>query len=83
MFSSNSFIVLGLIFRLWCILSSFCVRCEVGILFYLFFLIILFLAVLGSSLLHGLFSGCSDWGLLFIAVDRLPIAVASLVECGP
>ena len=36
MISSNSFIVLGLIFRLWCILSSFCVRCEVGILFYLF-----------------------------------------------
>ena len=30
-----------------------------------------------------LFSGCSEWGLLFVAVHRLPIALASLsVECG-
>ena len=32
-----------------------------------------------SSLLCGLFSSCSEWGLLFIAVHRLLIAVASLI----
>ena len=31
----------------------------------------------------GLFSSCGEWGLLFVAVRRLLIAVASLVaECG-
>ena len=41
-----------------------------------FFFIYLFLAVLGSSLLHAGFS-CSEQGLLFIAVRGLLIAVAS------
>ena len=34
----------------------------------------------GSSLLHRFFSSCGEPGLLFIAVHRLLIAVASLVE---
>ena len=33
----------------------------------------------GSSLLCQLLSSYGDWGLLFIAVHRLPIAAASLV----
>ena len=32
----------------------------------------------GSSLLHGLFSSCSEQGLIVIAVDKLLIVVASL-----
>ena len=28
---------------------------------------------------HGLFSGCGEWGLLFVVVHGLLIAVASLV----
>ena len=32
----------------------------------------------GSSLLHA-FSSCGEWGLLFVAVHGLLIAVASLV----
>ena len=32
----------------------------------------------GSSLLHGLFSSCDELGLLFLAVCRLLIAMASL-----
>ena len=34
----------------------------------------------GSSLLHGLFSSCGERGLLFFAIHRLLIVVASLVE---
>ena len=33
----------------------------------------------GSSLLHGLFSSCGEWGLVVVVVHRLLIAVASLV----
>ena len=33
-----------------------------------------------SLLLCGIFSGCSKWGLLFIAVCGLLIAVVSLVK---
>ena len=33
----------------------------------------------GSSLLHRLFSSCSEWGLLFVEVCGLLIVVASLV----
>ena len=32
-----------------------------------------------SLLLHGLFSSCCEWGLLFFAVCRLLIAVASVL----
>ena len=34
----------------------------------------------GSSLLWGLFSSCGEQGLVFVAVRRLLIAVASLVQ---
>ena len=34
----------------------------------------------GSSLLRGLFSGCTEWGLLFAVVFRLLTAVASVAE---
>ena len=37
----------------------------------------------GSSLLHGLFSSCAEWGLSLAAVLRLLAAGASLVEHGP
>ena len=46
-------------------------------LFYLF--IYLFMAALGLRCCTQAFSNCSEWGLLFIAVRGLLIAVASLV----
>ena len=51
------------------------------ILFYfiLFFLIYLFLAALGLHCCARAFARCGEWGLLFIAVHRLLIAVVSLV----
>ena len=50
----------------------------------LFFIIIvifiyLFLAALGLRCCARAFSSCGEWGLLFIAVRGLLIAVASLV----
>ena len=39
----------------------------------------LFLAALGLCCCARAFCSCSEWGLLFIAVCRLLIAVASLV----
>ena len=48
-------------------------------LFYLFNLIYLFLAVLGLGCCARAFSSCGEQGLLFVAVHRLLIAVASLV----
>ena len=42
--------------------------------------IYLFLAALGLRCCVWAFSSCGEWGLLFIAVCRLLIAVASLVE---
>ena len=39
----------------------------------------LFLAVLGLHCCVQAFSSCGEWGLLFIAVSRLLIEVASLV----
>ena len=41
--------------------------------------IYLFLAALGLRCCAWAFSSCSEWGLLFIAVHGLLIAVASLV----
>ena len=51
---------------------------------YLFFFLInlfiyLFLAALGLCCCTQAFSSCSEWGLLFVAVCRLLIVVASLV----
>ena len=45
---------------------------------YIYFLN-LFLAVLGLRCCAQAFSSCGEWGLLFIAVRGLLIAVASLV----
>ena len=46
----------------------------------LFYFILLFLAALGlRCCLGSFFSGCGEWGLLFVAVRRLLIEVASLV----
>ena len=43
------------------------------------FIIYLFLAVLGLRCCVQASSSCGEWGLLFIAVRRLLIAMASLV----
>ena len=43
------------------------------------FFIYLFLAALGLRCCVGALSSCGEWGLLFIAVHGLLIAVASLV----
>ena len=45
-----------------------------------FFFFNLFLAVLGFRCCIWAFSSYSEWGLLFVGVHRLLIAVASLVE---
>ena len=47
--------------------------------FFLNKFIYLFLAVLGLRCCAWAFSSCGEWGLLFVAVRRLLIAVASLV----
>ena len=43
------------------------------------YLFILFLAALGLCCCAQAFSSCSEWGLLFVAVCGLLIAVASLL----
>ena len=48
--------------------------------FFKIYLINLFLATLGLHCCTWAFSSCSEWGLLFVAVHRLLIVVASLVE---
>ena len=47
--------------------------------FILFFKFYLFLAVLGLCCCARAFSSCGEWGLLFVVVHRLLVAVASLV----
>ena len=47
--------------------------------FFFFFEISLFLAVLGLPCWMRAFSSCGGWGLLFVVVCRLLIAVAFLV----
>ena len=46
---------------------------------FLFFFFYLFLAALGLHCCAQAFSSCGAWGLLFVAVHRFLIAVASLV----
>ena len=46
---------------------------------FFFFLIYLFLAVLGLCCCARAFSSCGEWGPLFVAVHGLLIVVASLV----
>ena len=48
-------------------------------LFLVFYFIYLFLAALGLCCCMGAFSSCGERGLLFVAVRRFLIAVASLV----
>ena len=48
------------------------------VFFFLFLLFIYFQAVLGLCCCAWGFSSCSKWGLLFLAVQGLPIAVVSL-----
>ena len=47
--------------------------------FFFFLIIYLFLAALGLRCCAWAFSSCGEWGLLFVAVRGLLIAVASLV----
>ena len=47
-----------------------------------FIYLLLFLAVLGLLCCAWASSSCGEWGLLFIAVHKLLIAVASLVKHG-
>ena len=54
-------------------------KSSLYILFFLICLIYLFLAALGLRCCTRAFSSCSEQGLLFVAVHRLLIAVASLV----
>ena len=50
----------------------------VGSFFLINLFIYLFLAALGLHCSARAFSSCGEWGLLFVAVHRLLIAVASL-----
>ena len=47
--------------------------------FVLIYLIYLFLAASGLRCCTRAFSSCGEWGLLFLVVRRLLVAVASLV----
>ena len=47
--------------------------------FFLKFILFIYLGCVGSSLLHAGFSSCGERELVFVAVRRLLIAVASLV----
>ena len=47
--------------------------------FFNFLIFILFLAVLGLHCCALAFSNCGEWGLLFVAVCRPLIVVASLI----
>ena len=51
---------------------------QKGVEFFFFFLINLFLVALDLHCTRA-FSSCGEWGLLFVAVHRLLIVVASLV----
>ena len=46
---------------------------------FIYLFILLFLAVLGLCFCARAFSSCGEWGLLFVVVHGLLIAVASLV----
>ena len=79
---------IGMLYRLFCILfsplilpmSSHSIKNHSFFKTNLFILLLLFFWLHWVFVaVHGLFSGCSEWGLLFIVVRRLLIAVASLV----
>ena len=56
-------------------------KCTHSIFFLNSFLFLFTYGCTGSSLLHRIFSGCSEWGLLFIAVHGILITVASFDLC--
>ena len=61
-------------------LASEAIRTQGSFFFFFINLFILFIfGCVGSSLLCTGFSSCGEWGLLFVAVRGLLIAVASLV----
>ena len=72
-------------FSLWINGSQLCQHVEnhwgCFVLFFnrFIYFIYLFLAVLGLRCYVQAFSSCSEWGLLFVAVHRLLIAVVSFV----
>ena len=55
------------------------IKCSFFFFFFNLFFIYLFLAALGLRCCERAFSSCGEWGLLFVAVRWLLIAVASLV----
>ena len=55
---------------------------NIGVHVSFFIFILLFLALLGLPCCTRAFSSFGSWGLLFIAVLRLLVAVASVVELG-
>ena len=57
-----------------------CWQVQLKQLFKVIFLLCLFLVVLGLPCCTWAFSSCGEWGLLFVAVYQLLIAVASLVS---
>ena len=57
-----------------------CWQVQLKQLFKVIFLLCLFLVVLGLPCCAWAFSSCGEWGLLFVAVYQLLIAVASLVS---
>ena len=63
--------------------STVLITSSLQVIFLLFFkftyFIYLFLTALGLRCCAPAFSGCGKWGLLFVAVHGLLIAVASLV----
>ena len=54
--------------------------CIIPIDFFNTFIYFIFLAALGLCCCTRAFSSCGKWGLLFVVVCGLLIAVASLVE---
>ena len=61
------------------ILGTYDYHCPVFFFLINYLFIYLFLAALGLRCCAQAFSSCGEWGLLFIAVRGLLIAVASLV----
>ena len=67
----------GSVFESWlcCVIAV----ASVSLTLFIFYFIYLFLTVSGLRCRAPAFSGCSEWGLFFIAVCGLLIAVAFLV----
>ena len=70
--SSPAFVISSFFFLSWMILMLLSFT-------FIYLFILLFLAVLGLCFCARAFSSCGEWGLLFVVVHGLLIAVASLV----